>query len=97
MTEQKRLTITDTLLIDLDYVSLEQAIERLTIAMKEGFTKVELEVERGYYDSHSAIFTVTKTREENDQEYDRRMQREKSYRDHRRLEYERMKKEFGDA
>jgi hypothetical protein len=97
MTEQKRLTITDTRQIDLDYVSLDVAIERLTNAMKEGFTGVELEVERGYYDSHSAIFKVTKTREENDQEYDRRMQRQKSYQDHRRLEYERMKKEFGDA
>jgi len=97
MTEQNRKTVTDTIQIDIDYVSLEMAIERLTNAMKDGFTHVELEVERGYYDSHSAIFTVTKTREENDQEYNERKQREKSYQDHRRLEYERMKKEFGDA
>ena len=97
MTEQKRLTITDTRQIDLDYVSLDVAIERLTNAMKEGFKVVELEVERGYYDSHSAVLKVTKTREETDQEYDDRMQREKYYQDSRRREYERMKKEFGDA
>ena len=97
MTEQKRRTVTDTRQINLDYVSLDVAIERITNAMKEGFTGVELEVERGYYDSQSAIFTVTKTREETEQEYNERMRRQKSYQDHRRLEYERMKKEFGDA
>ena len=97
MTEQKRRTVTDTRQINLDYVSLDVAIERLTNAMKEGFTGVELEVEGGYYDSQSAIFTVTKTREETEQEYNERMRRQKSYQDHRRLVYERMKKEFGDA
>ena len=97
MTEQNRKTVTDTIQIDIDYVSLKVAIERLTDAMKDGFTQVELEVERGYYDSQSAILKVMKTREETDQEYDDRMHREKSYHDYRRLEYERMKKEFGDA
>lgn len=97
MTKQNRKTVTDTIQIDIDYVSLETAIERLTNAMKDGFTQVELEVESGYYDSHSAILKVKKTREETDQEYDDRMQREKYYQDSRRREYERMKKEFGDA
>ena len=97
MTKQNRKTVTDTIQIDIDYMSLEVAIERLTDAMKDGFTQVELEVESGYYDSHSAILKVMKTREETDQEYDDRMQREKYYQDSRRREYERMKKEFGDA
>lgn len=97
MTKQNRQTITDTRQIDIDYVSLETAIGKLTDAMKDGFTNVELEVERGYYDSHSAILKVTKTREETDQEYYDRMQRGQYYQDRRRQEYERMKKEFGDA
>lgn len=96
MTKQNRKTVTDTIQIDIDYVSLETAIERLTNAMKDGFTQVELGV-GGYYDSHSAILKVMKTREETDQEYEDRMHREQYYRDNRRREYERMKKEFGDA
>lgn len=97
MTKQNRKTVTDTREIDIDYMSLETVIERLTNAMKDGFAQVELEVETGYYDSHTAILKVIKNREENDQEYNERTQREKSYQDHRRQEYERMKKEFGDA
>lgn len=71
---------------------LEMVIERLTNAMKDGFTHVELEVETGYYGCHSAILKVTKNREETDQEYNERMQREQYYQDSRRREYERMKK-----
>jgi hypothetical protein len=97
MTAQKRQQITETRQLHIDYCSIQTAIANLTEAMEQGFKNVELEVERGYYDSASAILNVTKVREENDQEYNERMQRQKSYQDHRRLEYERMKKEFGDA
>lgn len=97
MTKQKRHQIIDTRKLDIDYMSLETAIGKLTDAMKDGFTRVELEVEGGYYDSHTAVFTVTKQREETDQEYNDRMQKEKYWKDRRRQEYERMKKEFGDA
>lgn len=97
MTKQKRQTITDTRKIDIDYMSLEMAIERLTDAMKDGFTRIELEVESGYYDSHTAVFTVTGQREETDQEYESRMRKVKYLQEQRRKEYESMKKEFGDA
>ena len=97
MTKQKRHTIVDTRKLDIDYVSLKTAIKMLTEAMEEGYTQVEFEVERGYYDSHTAVLTVTKQREETDQKYETRLLKEKFYQDRRRLEYERLKKEFGDA
>jgi len=65
--------------------------------MEQGFTQVELEAERGYYDCVTAIFTVTKRREENDEEFNARLNREEFIRNSRRQEYERLKKEFGDA
>lgn len=97
MTKQTRHQIIDTRKLDIDYVSLESAIEMLTEAMKEGYTQVEFEVETGYYDSHTAVFTVTKQREETDQEYETRLLKEKNWQVARRKEYERLKKEFGDA
>jgi hypothetical protein len=97
MTKQKRHQIIDTRKLDIDYVSLESAIKMLTEAMEEGYTQVEFEVETGYYDSHTAVFTVTKQREETDQEYETRLLKEKYWQEKRRTEYERLKKEFGDA
>lgn len=97
MTKQKRQTITDTRKLDIDYLSLESAIEILTEAMKDGYKQVEFEVERGYYDSHTAVFTVTKQREETDQEYEARLRKEDYLKQWKRAEYERLKKEFGDA
>lgn len=97
MTAQKRQQITETRQLHIDYCSIQTAIANLTEAMKDGFTQVELEVEAGYYDSHTAVFTVTKQREETDQEYESRMRKVKYSQEQRRKEYERMKKEFGDA
>lgn len=97
MTAQKRQQIIETRKLDIDYCSIQTAIANLTEAMEQGFTQVELEVERGYYDSSSAIFTVTKNREENDEEFNARLEREEFFRNSRRQEYERLKKEFGGA
>ena len=97
MTAQKRQQITETRQLHIDYCSIQTAIANLTEAMEQGFTNVELEVERGYYDSASAILNVTKVREENDQEYNARLKRRECYENRRRREYESMKKEFGDA
>lgn len=97
MTEQTRRKVTETRRLDIDYCFIDKAIEELTEARVDGFTRVEIEVERGYYDSCSAVVTVTKEREENDDEFNDRIQREQSLRNYRRLEYERLKKEFGGA
>jgi len=97
MTAQNRRQITETRQLDIDYCSIQTAIANLKEAMEQGFTQVELEAERGYYDCVTAIFTVTKRREENDEEFNARLNREESIRNSRRQEYERLKKEFGDA
>jgi|694.fasta_scaffold06593_21 hypothetical protein len=97
MTAQKRQQITETRQLDIDYCSIQTAIANLTEAMEQGFTQVELEAERGYYDCVTAIFNVTKQREENDEEFNARLNREEFIRNSRRQEYERLKKEFGDA
>ena len=97
MTKQKRQTVTETRNLDINYCSIDTAIEELKEAREQGFTQVELEAEQGYYDSCSAIFTVSKEREENDEEFNARLAREEYYRNTRRREYERLKKEFGDA
>lgn len=99
----KRLIVTeDITTIDSDSIAnFIDSLRRATgIASEKGYTNVRVEVRRyeePYSDWVSAECAVVGQRPETDEELAKRVNAEDAWKARRREEYERMKKEFGDA
>lgn len=84
-----------------DTKKIADLIPILQELLSKGFTDVELDVEHGYYDEVRPVMEVTRIRKETDMEYNERIKSQeiaKAARERaQRLEYEKLKKKFGDA
>ena len=78
----------------VDLISILQEL------LLKGFTDVELDVEHSYYDEVRPVMEVTKIRKETDIEYNERIKKQQMAEAAReraqRLEYEKLRKKFGD-
>ena len=84
--------------------SLESIISQLQSELDEGWEGIETEYERDYGDCHDhEVFYLYKHRLETDKEYEKRMKlleeenrKKVKEKEKRRIQYEMLKKEFGD-
>ena len=94
MTDRKQVTETTSILSGkYDSKNIEDLIHELKHLRSQGYSKVELNEQYYPYDRHGTIvLTAIKYRKENDKEYKARIEQET-----RRIEYERLRKEFDHA
>lgn len=104
MTEEQRRDVQESERIiegSWDTKKIADLIPILQELLSKGFTDVELDVENPYYDEVRPVMEVTRIRKETDMEYNERIKRQEMAQAAReraqRLEYEKLKKKFGDT
>lgn len=99
MTDRKQVTETTSILSGkYDSKNIEDLIHELKHLRSQGYSKVELNEQYYPYDRHGTIvLTAIKYRKETDAEYQKRIKEEEHQKELRRLEYERLRKEFDHA
>jgi uncharacterized protein YdaT len=98
MTDRKSVTDLSSPLLSggYDSIPIEKAIEWLQQKQSEGFTKLETETERAQFPGESDHVTVvaSKTRLENDEEFEARVAQQLEMRERRRRLFDSLKEEF---
>lgn len=99
MTDRKQVTEYSSVLSGLwDTENIEDLIHKLKHLRSQGYSKVELNKKyEPYCDDATIVLRAIKYRKENDKEYAARIESENQQKESRRLEYERLKKEFEDS
>jgi hypothetical protein len=84
-----------------DTMKIVDLISILQELFLKGFNDVELDVDHSYYDQVRPFMEVTRIRKETDIEYNERIKKQQMAEAAReraqRLEYEKLRKKFGDA
>ena len=99
MTNRKQVTeYTSVLRGNWCTEGIEDLIHKLKHLRSQGYSKVELDEESISYSSENVVvLKAIKYRKENDKEYKARIEQENQQKELRKLQYERLKKEFGNA
>lgn len=104
MTEEQRRDVQESERIiegSWDTKKIADLIPILQELLSKGFTDVELDVVNPYYDGVRPVMEVTRIRKETDMEYNERIKLQEMAEAVRereqRLEYEKLKKKFGDT
>lgn len=98
MTDRKQVTeYTSVLRGEWCTENIEDLIHKLKHLRSQGYSKVELNEDYDLYcDYNTIVLKAIKYRKENDKEYNARIEQENQQKEARRLEYERLRKEFED-
>jgi hypothetical protein len=76
------------------WIVLDKFIKELVKLQSQGWTAIEADVDYDIYGGQEYSVIATKTRKENDTEYNKRIKETEQQKESRRLKYEQLKKEF---
>ena len=97
MTDRKQVKEKECVMDCYATRDLSDFIKNLQELHSEGWETVEIDKENYPYDNNDYYYLkVSKTRLENDEEYNKRIDEENEWKENRKREYEQLKKEFGE-
>jgi hypothetical protein len=94
--EKIKVTESETILSGCyDEMDVSDFIKKVNSLSSQGYTRIEIDKEYGYYDSEPTCKLVAiRTRLETDKEYSDRLLKQDEFKNQRRMQYEKLKREF---